>query len=232
MKHSKIKILVVEDDRNAAFLLTENLKLSNYSVVNAYNGEEGLNIFLRNNFDLCILDVMMPIRDGLDLAKQIRKNNSTIPIIFLTAKAVKEDIIEGFKLGCDDYITKPYDIDELIVRVGAIIRRINLNTNNGSANSDVVGNGFVFNYSRGFIKIEDKKIHISTKESEIIKCLIDNQGSTVSRSFIMLKTWGDEDQYISKRLDVHLTKIRKYLQNSDTIELVNVHGKGYKLILS
>ncbi|RLD65111.1 MAG: DNA-binding response regulator [Bacteroidetes bacterium] len=226
-----INILVVEDDKNAAYLLVENLRLSKYNVVLADDGDQGLDMFTKSNFNLCILDIMLPRRDGLDLANEIRSINPKIPIIFLTARTLSSDIIEGFKAGCDDYITKPYNIDELLWRVKAILRR-----KDDSEKKTVEGvykyPNFSFKYSERDLDINGNLFSLSTKEADILKCLADNLDQTISRNTIMEHVWGNDDYFTSKSLDVYLTKIRKYLSKADNIKLINIHGHGYKLMIT
>jgi len=226
------KILVVEDDKNAAYLLIENLRSMNYDAILAEDGERGLELFRKNEFQLCILDIMLPLRDGLSLAKAIRKISPEMPIIFLTARTLSSDIIEGFKAGCDDYITKPYNIDELLWRVRAILRRGVDSAKKISCEDVYEFPGFNFNYSDRLLTVDGNVFELSTKEADIIKCLVENVGQPISRNIIMINVWGNDDYFISKSLDVYLTKIRKYFSGADNIKLLNIHGHGYKLIIS
>ncbi len=225
-------ILVVEDDKNAGYLLVENLRFSKYNVVLAEDGDQGLELFQKGDFQLCILDIMLPRRDGLNLASEIRKISPKIPIIFLTARTLSSDIIEGFKAGCDDYITKPYNIDELLWRIKAIMRRGLAIENKGNNDESIEFTNFVFKHSDRLLIISQSDIKLSTKEADIIRCLSTNMGQPISRSTIMENVWGNDDYFTSKSLDVYLTKIRKYFSLADNIKLVNIHGHGYKLNIS
>lgn len=225
-------ILVVEDDKNAGYLLVENLRFSKYNVVLAEDGVQGLELFQKGDFQLCILDIMLPRRDGLNLASEIRKTSPKIPIIFLTARTLSSDIIEGFKAGCDDYITKPYNIDELLWRIKAIMRRGLANENKGNNDELIEFTNFVFKHSDRLLIISQNDIKLSTKEADIIRCLATSMGQPISRSTIMENAWGNDDYFTSKSLDVYLTKIRKYFSLADNIKLVNIHGHGYKLNIS
>lgn len=228
---SHINILLVEDDKNAAYLLKENLLLDAYKVQIAVDGEEGLALFQQQTFDLCILDIMLPKKDGLLLAKDIRSLNSEMPIIFLTARSLGKDIIDGFKIGCDDYITKPYNIAELLLRIKAILRRLNSNRIEAEKQYLYEYPNVTFRIKERLLIIGDVKYHLSTKENEILQQLFANRGEIVTRTDIMKSVWGQDDYYTSKNLDVCLTKIRKYFNKSNHIELINIHGQGYRLMI-
>ncbi|MFC2100731.1 response regulator transcription factor [Bacteroidota bacterium] len=229
MEEQEINILVVEDDKNAGYLLCENLQMSGYKPVLAYNGKEAFHLFQNNQFDLCIIDIMLPLMDGHELAKKIRKSDEIIPIIFLTARNLDKDKIEGFQIGCDDYITKPYNLDELLLRIRAILKRINTNAFQLSESEYAFGE-FTFNYSEHLIKSSDEQILLSTKENDLLKVLVDNKNQVVSRNQIMSTVWGSDDFYISKCLDVYLTRLRKKIAPVSNIKIINIHGFGYKLL--
>jgi len=222
------KILIVEDDKNMGYLLRENLKVSGFVPVLCINGQEGIEAFKTGSFDLCLLDIMLPKKDGLTLASEIRKENKEIPIIFLTAKSLDEDKITGFKTGCDDYVTKPFNIEELLLRMRAILKR------DKSREAVVKENKFVFgdyelNYpERKLIKGNIPK-NLSTKEADLLKVLLTHENEVVPRTNILKEVWGTDDYFVSKSLDVYLNKIRKYFQGDPKIEIMNVHGFGYKL---
>ena len=226
-----INILVVEDDKNAGYLLVENLRASDYKVVLAEDGDKGYEAFEKGSFDICILDIMLPRRDGLSLANAIKKINPNMPIIFLTARTLSSDIIEGFKTGCDDYITKPYNIDELLWRIKAVLRRRS-NVDIKKVEEVFEAPNFSFKYSDRNLSVNSIVFSLSTKEADILKCLVDNLSQIVSRDTIMKNVWGNNDYFTSKSLDVYLTKIRKYLSEADNIKLINIHGHGYKLKIS
>ncbi len=223
------KILIVEDDANAGLLLTDNLGDEGFETTLAENGVDGWNQSQNNKFDLYILDIMLPKLDGVSLAKEIRKLDKKTPIIFLSARNLDYDKIEGFEAGCDDYVTKPYNIKELILRIHAILRR-----NNDESKKNVTEwkiNKTKFYYlDRRLIanKVESK---LSTKEADVLKLLFENQNEIIARSYILETVWGKNDYYTSQSLDVYLTKIRKYLNHDNKLVIQNVHGFGYKLIV-
>jgi len=231
MGEQKVNILVVEDDKNAGYLLCENLHMSGYESILAQNGKEALHLFQNNQFDLCIIDIMLPLMDGHELAKHIRKSDELIPIIFLTARNLDKDKIEGFNLGCDDYITKPYNLEELLLRIKAILKRINTSAFHTSESTYIFGE-FTFNYSEHLIHGLSGQILLSTKENDLLKVLFDNKNEVVSRNQIMNTVWGSDDYYISKCLDVYLTRLRKKIASISQIKIVNIHGYGYKIVLN
>ena len=229
MKGNNIKILLVEDDKNAGFLLRENLRFAGYSVELAMDGVEAYHIFCNDSFDLCIVDIMLPVKDGLSLAKDIRDVDDSIPIIFLTARSLDDDKIEGFKVGGDDYITKPFNIEELLWRIKSVLKRRNFKIQSNEKQIYEFGE-FVFNYVDRALSIADKTFNLSTKEADLIKVFIEHKNKVLSRSTIMKSVWGKDDYFVSKSMDVYLTKIRKYLADDDNVEIVNIHGHGYKLV--
>ncbi len=223
------KILIVEDDANAGLLLTDNLGDEGFETTLAENGVDGWNQSQNNKFDLYILDIMLPKLDGVSLAKEIRKLDKKTPIIFLSARNLDYDKIEGFEAGCDDYVTKPFNIKELILRIHAILRR-----NNDESKKNVTEwkiNKTKFYYlDRRLIanKVESK---LSTKEADVLKLLFENQNEIIARSYILETVWGKNDYYTSQSLDVYLTKIRKYLNHDNKLVIQNIHGFGYKLVV-
>ena len=224
------KILIVEDDKNMGYLLKENMKLAGLNPVLCTNGIEGLKTFHSDTFDLCILDIMLPGKDGLYLAEEIKKTNDNVPIIFLTAKSQDEDKIAGFKAGCDDYVTKPFNIEELLLRIQVILNRKYKTVD--EKNTEILSFGnFTLNCEERKLSIWETSKNLSTKESELLKVLVINKNKVVSRSKILTTVWGQDDYYVSKSLDVYLNKIRKLLNEDLNIEIMNVHGFGYKLIV-
>ena len=230
MKKEQPKILLVEDDKNMGFLLTENLKISNFETTLCENGINAYNTFLEKKFDLCILDIMLPGKDGLTLSSDIRKINKNIPIIFLSAKSLDEDKIAGFKKGCDDYITKPFNIEELIFRIKAVLKR-NFTAETEERPNQFSFGKFSFLYDERKLISDDKTIKLSAKEADLLKTLLLNKNSVVARSTILNEVWGVDDFFVSKSLDVYLNKVRKYFKDSPDIEILNVHGFGYKLLV-
>lgn len=229
MKQNNIKILLVEDDKNAAYLLAESLKTSGYSVDIAVDGVKAYHEFSNNNYDLCIIDVMLPLKDGYSLTKEIRLVDKSIPIIFLTARTLSFDKIEGFKAGADDYITKPFNVDELLWRIKAILKRRDFQFQDDKKQIFKIGI-FQLNYIERTLKAEDILYKLSKKEADLIKVFAVHKNGVISRNTILNAVWEKDDYYVSKSLDVHLTKIRKYFAHDENIEIVNIHGHGYKLI--
>ena len=208
----KLRILLCEDDENLGMLLREYLQAKGYSAELCPDGDAGYKAFLKNKYDLCVLDVMMPKKDGFTLAQEIRAANAEIPIIFLTAKTLKEDILEGFKIGADDYITKPFSMEELTFRIEAILRRVR-GKRNKESNIYKIGR-FTFD----------------TKESELLGLLCAHANEILQRDFALKTIWIDDNYFNARSMDVYITKLRKHLKEDDSIEIINIHGKGYKLI--
>lgn len=223
-----VNILVVEDDKNMGFLLKENLKMLGFEVRHAEDGEQGAKLFKQEDFDLYLLDIMLPKKDGLSLAKEIRAADETTPIIFLTARTMTQDKIVGFKAGCDDYLTKPFDIEELIYRIQAILKRTHPEHHIKQTKMMHIGS-YQFLPTERLLRTDDEEYQLSAKEAGLLKLLAENRNEGVSRSLILKTVWGKDDYFTSKSLDVYLTKVRKYLKSNDAVELINIHGFGYKL---
>ncbi len=225
-----ISILLVEDDPNLGLVLQEYLQIkAGYNVTLCKDGEEGIKEFHINKFDLCIFDVMMPKKDGFSLGREIRNINTEIPIIYATAKSMIEDKIEGFQLGADDYITKPFRIEELLLRIQAILKRINNESIKIDERNFIIGN-YQFDYLTHTLKINNDSIKISGKEAELLKLLCIRKNQILTREEALLKIWNDDSYFNGRSMDVYLSKIRKYLKEDSRIEILNVHGKGFKLI--
>ena len=222
------KVLLAEDDENLGPLLKEYLKAKSYETDLAVNGEEALKFFHRNPYDVCVLDIMMPKKDGITLSKEIRAINSDIPIIFLTAKSLKDDVLEGFKSGADDYITKPFSMEELLYRMEAVLRRIKKDKNK---NEFEIGK-YTFDANKQILVLDDKQQKLTTKESELLKLLCQNQNQVLERNFALKTIWIDDNYFNARSMDVYITKLRKYLQEDPSIEILNIHGKGFKLLTS
>lgn len=224
----EFKILLTEDDENLGMLLREYLIAKGFDTDLLPDGEAGYNAFVDKKYDICILDVMMPKKDGYTLAKEIRMMNADIPIIFLTAKSMKEDVFHGFKIGADDYITKPFSMEELLFRIEAILRR----TKGGGAVQDVFQLGkFKFDTQKQQLHDADKIIKLTTKESELLKLLCNNANKVLERNFALKTIWVDDNYFNARSMDVYITKLRKHLKDEPSIEIINVHGKGYKLVM-
>ena len=229
MNSNLVNILLVEDDKNMGFLLLENLRNAHYQVTLCKDGEEGLSEYIKNNYHLCLLDIMMPKKDGLTLAKAIRKKDPNVPIIFLTARTMDFDKIAGFKAGCDDYVTKPFNIEELLLRIKALLNRSMVEVDSAQIDVLIFGNT-KFNAIDRTICLNNKTEKLSTREADLIKILVENKNDVVSRTQIMQAVWQRDDYFTSKNLDVYLTKIRKLFHLDKKLELQNIHGYGYKLI--
>jgi DNA-binding response OmpR family regulator len=227
----KLRILLCEDDENLGMLLREYLQAKGYSAELYPDGEAGLKAFQRNKYDLCVFDVMMPKKDGFTLAKDVRATNAEIPIIFLTAKTLKEDILEGFKIGADDYITKPFSMEELTLRIEAILRRVR---GKKSKESNVYKIGiFTFDTQKQLLSSEVYGIvKLTTKESELLGLLCAHANEILQRDFALKTIWIDDNYFNARSMDVYITKLRKHLKPDPSIEIINIHGKGYKLITS
>ncbi|MDP2423573.1 MAG: response regulator transcription factor [Bacteroidales bacterium] len=230
MESERLKVLLAEDDRNLGNILKSYLDAKNYETTLCVNGQEALQAYAKNQFDICIVDVMMPVMDGFMLAKEIRLDNKHIPILFLTAKSLQEDKIKGFELGADDYITKPFSMEELLVRMKAVLRR---STQGPLPGEDVstfhIGN-FVFDVNRQLLSLDIITIKLTSKETELLKLLCESMNHVLDRRIALHKIWNDDSYFNARSMDVYITKLRKYLKKDPTIELINVHGIGFKLV--
>ena len=226
---NNIRILLAEDDNNLGILLRNYLSAKNYETDLFINGSLALEAFPKRSYGLCILDIMMPEMDGLTLAKEIRLTNTGIPIIFLTAKNQKEDIIEGFKSGADDYITKPFSMEELLYRIEAILRRTTspaINKNNESYTIGV----YSFDPLKQMLGYKDQTIKLTTKESELLELLCRHGNEILERNYALKTIWIDDNYFNARSMDVYITRLRKYLKKDPSVKILNVHGRGYKLI--
>jgi DNA-binding response OmpR family regulator len=224
----KLKILLCEDDENLGMLLREYLQAKGFTTELCADGELGYKAFLKTKFDICVLDVMMPKKDGFTLAKEIRNSNQDIPIIFLTAKTLKEDILEGFKIGADDYITKPFSMEELVFRIEAIIRRTKGKKNKESTVYRI--GKFTFDTQKQLLCLGDDQRKLTTKENELLALLCSHANEILQRDFALKTIWIDDNYFNARSMDVYITKLRKHLKDDPQIEIINIHGKGYKLI--
>jgi two-component system, OmpR family, response regulator len=226
---NELKVLLAEDDENLGSLLREYLIAKKYDADLFINGEIAYKNFIKNHYDLCILDIMMPIKDGYTLAKEIRMTNGEIPIIFLTAKSQKEDILEGFKAGCDDYISKPFSMEELVYRIEAILRRTSKHGKFNTQKEFSIGQ-YHFDTEKQLLTYNDKICKLTTKETELLKLLCLNKNSVLERNFALKTIWIDDNYFNARSMDVYIAKLRKYLKEDPAIEIINIHGKGFKLL--
>lgn len=228
----RTKILIVEDDPNLGKILNEYLEAKNYNIRLAIDGEDGLQKFLEDpNWDIILLDVMMPKKDGFSLAKDIRKVNQDIPIIFLTAKSQKDNVIKAFNLGADDYLTKPFSIEELVARIKAVMKRV--------PKKEVIKlpekfkiSDYEFIHNQNILMYNQKEEYkLTTKENELLKLFCENLNNKVDRNSALIKIWGDDSYYNARSMDVYIAKLRKYLKSDPKIEIKTIHGHGFKLLI-
>lgn len=226
----KIRLLLAEDDENLGLLLKEYLVAKGYNASLYPDGEAAFKGFTKDHFDICILDIMMPKKDGFTLAKEIRMISADIPIIFLTAKNLKDDVIEGFKLGADDYITKPFSMEELIFRIEAILRRTVPESQNSGQQIFNLGR-FTFDTRKQTLTNGNDIVKLTTKEADLLRLLCQNTNKVLERNFALKSIWIDDNYFNARSMDVYITKLRKHLKDEPGVEIINVHGKGYKLIM-
>ena len=229
MEGKKMRLLLVEDDKNLGSLLCEFLNAKNFDADLATNGELGFEKFTENSYDMCLLDVMMPVKDGFTLAKEIRQINPEIPIIFLTAKSMKQDTIEGFKSGADDYITKPFSMEELLYRIRAIMRR-SYDVKESTESSVFQVGSFVFDSNSQQLEKEGNSINLTSKENQLLKTLCLNRNRVLQRETALKLIWGDDTYFNARSMDVYISKLRKHFKSDESVEIVNIHGKGFKLL--
>ncbi len=225
---TKKKLLIVEDDENLGQILKEYLEIKGFDTSLARDGEEGLSEFNSNSYDLCILDIMMPRKDGFTLAREIKLLNKEMPVIFLTAKSLKEDTIEGFKIGADDYVTKPFSMEELLLRIQAVLRRSTGTTT--EVKSTYTFGRFTFHYDQQLLLFGDEKQKLTSKESELLRLLCQNINKTLDRSAALKYIWKDDSYFNARSMDVYIAKLRKHLKKDDNIQILTIHGEGFKLV--
>ena len=223
------KILLVEDDPNLGSILSDYLNAKGHLCILRTNGEDGYKSFVNETFDFVILDVMMPIKDGFSLAKDIRGIDKNIPLLFLTAKSLSEDKLKGFEAGADDYMTKPFSMEELLARINAISRRTS-DSNEGDNTEFSIGL-FSFNAKLQILKGSEKEQKLTTKESDLLKLLCKNINKILERNHALKAVWGDDNYFNGRSMDVYIAKLRKYLKEDSSIQIINVHGKGFKLLI-
>ena len=228
MNEEKVKILLCEDDENLGMLLREYLQVKGYDTDLMSDGEAGYKAFMKNTYDVCVFDVMMPKKDGFTLAKEIRAINTELPIIFLTAKNLKEDIIEGFKIGGDDYLTKPFSMEELLFRIEAILRRVK--SKKMKDKTFYTLGIFTFDAQKQILSVDGKQTKLTTKESELLGLLCANMNDILERNYALKTIWIDDNYFNARSMDVYITKLRKLLREDASVQIINIHGKGYKLI--
>ena len=225
----KINTLLAEDDKNLGIILKKYLEAKNIAVTLCTNGEEALETFMqKEGFNFCIFDLMMPLMDGFTLAKEVRKINKRIPIIFLTAKTSQKDILEGFSMGADDYITKPFSMDELLMRIHAVFNR---SSQEAQAPTSFKLGSFTFDAPRHLLIKGDESRKLTSKEADLLLLLCENMNDTLERTEALKKVWYEDSYFNARSMDVYITKLRKYFKDEPDVELVNVHGVGFKLLV-
>jgi len=232
METENKKILLVEDDPNFGTVLKDYLAMNDYNVTHAKNGMEGFEKFKKDDYDLCILDVMMPYKDGFTLAKEIREKNKEVPIIFLTAKALKEDVMKGYKVGADDYLNKPFDSEVLLMKIKAIMQRKTTDSVADSKEFEFqVGNFFLNSKLRFLSYKKEDPVKLSPKENDLLRLLALHKNDLMPRELALTKIWRDDNYFTSRSMDVYIAKLRKYLGKDDGVEIINIHGEGFRLVV-
>ena len=227
------KILIVEDDFNFGSILKDYLALNDYDVTLAKNGIEGFQKFKKDTFDLCILDVMMPYKDGFTLAKEIREKNEEVPLVFLTAKNLKDDVLRGFKVGADDYLTKPFDSEVLLAKIKAIINRKNIVNIPETDTFEFTVGKFCYNSKLRFLNIASQEpLKLSPKENQLLRLLVLHVNDLLPREVALNKIWRDDNYFTSRSMDVYIAKLRKYLKPDSNVEILNIHGEGFRLVVN
>lgn len=224
----KINILLAEDDDNLGLLLNSFIKAKGFEVDLARNGKEALQKYNEGNYHFLILDVMMPELDGFSVAKEVRNIDKKVPILFLTAKTMKEDKLEGFSIGADDYLTKPFSMEELVARINAILKRSEVN--NSPLQTEYQVGKFTFDPEKRTITLDGKEERLTTKENHLLKLLTKNKNEVLDRQAALRAIWGDDNYFNGRSMDVYIAKLRKILRQDESIEIMNVHGRGFKLI--
>ena len=232
MEKSQVRVLLAEDDRNLGSILKNFLDAKGYITTLCINGQEATDVFRKKEFDFCILDIMMPVKDGFSVAKEIRLVNQKIPIMFLTAKTLQEDKLKGFESGADDYLTKPFSMEELMMRMQAILRRTEEPAKTQESENIFQLGRYTFDYNRQILSIEGKEQKLTSKEAGLLRLLCTNANEVLERSTALNKIWHDDSYFNARSMDVYIVKLRKYLKEDPTVELINVHGIGFKLVMN
>jgi DNA-binding response OmpR family regulator len=227
------RILLAEDDRNLGNILRNYLEAKGFAPTLCANGQEATDIFRPGNFDCCILDIMMPVKDGFAVAEEIREQDKKVPILFLSARSLQEDKLKGFELGADDYITKPFSMEELLFRIQAILRRMEDQQKPSAVVENVyqIG-GYIFDYHRQTLTFRKKELKLTSKEAGLLKLLCVHSNEVLDRSTALREIWNDDSYFNARSMDVYIVKLRKYLRDDPKVELINVHGVGFKLVMN
>lgn len=226
------RVLLLEDDPNLGQIVQEHLQLQGFDVTLCVDGEDGMQAFTRARFDLCLIDIMMPRKDGFTFAREVRQRDQQTPLIFLTAKSLKEDRIEGFKIGCDDYITKPFSVEELLLRIQAVLRRTATPQEAEPVATVFDIGSFHFDSNRQILTHGASEHKLTPKESDLLRLLCLNLNQTLTREEALREVWGDENYFSGRSMDVFISRLRKYLRADKRVEIMGIHGKGFRLIVS
>ena len=228
--NSQQHILLLEDDPNLGFMLQENLELREFTVKRCLNGEEGLSAYKAEHFDLCLVDIMMPKMDGFAFVREVRKFDQQIPVIFLTAKSLKEDKLEGFRVGADDYITKPFSMEEVVLRIQAVLRRSTPAPPTSELPTEFTIGEYTFESSRQLLRRKNTIQKLTAREAELLNLLCLYINKTLEREYALKQIWGDDSYFNGRSMDVFISRLRSYLKNDASVQIMNVHGKGFKLV--
>ena len=232
MKAARHRILLLEDDANLGQIVQEHLQMEGFTVTLCADGEDGMKAFAGERFDLCLIDIMMPRKDGFTFARELRQRDQQTPLIFLTAKSLKEDRIEGFKIGCDDYITKPFSVEELLLRIQAVLKRTQGTTPSAH---DLPANftigSYEFDSNRRLLRRGKKEQRLTPKEAELLRLLCLKLNETLTRDEALREVWGDDNYFSGRSMDVFVSRLRKYFRDDARVEIMGVHGKGFRLVV-
>ena len=232
MRAARHRILLLEDDANLGQIVQEHLQMEGFAVTLCVDGEDGMKAFARERFDLCLVDIMMPRKDGFTFARELRERDQQTPLIFLTARSLKEDRIEGFKIGCDDYITKPFSVEELLLRIQAVLRR-SASSQAAEPKPAIFAIGaFRFDSNRHILQHGTAEHKLTPKESDLLRLLCLKMNQTLTREEALREVWGDENYFSGRSMDVFVSRLRKYLRDDKRVEIMGIHGKGFRLIVS
>ena len=226
----KSRILLLEDDASLGMVLQEHLQLQGFEVTLCVDGEQGLAAYRKSKYDICLVDIMMPKKDGFSFAEDIRHTDQKIPLIFLTAKSLKEDKVHGFQVGCDDYITKPFSIEELMLRIEAVLRRTGGGSSLDTPDSFQIGS-YTFDYQRQLLIHSKRQQKLTPKESDLLKLLCLNMNKTVLRADALQQVWDNDSYFSGRSMDVYISRLRKYFKDDSGVQIMGIHGKGFRLIV-
>ncbi len=232
MEKEQVRVLLAEDDRNLGNILKNYLEAKGYNTTMAVNGQEAVDMFQMKEFDFCILDIMMPVKDGFEAASEIRALDKKVPVLFLTARSMQEDKLKGFEAGADDYLTKPFSMEELLMRMQAILRRTDGREKQGGSENVFSLGGYVFDYNRQTLTYRNKEQKLTSKEASLLKLLCQRPNEVLDRKTALKEIWNDDSYFNARSMDVYIVKLRKYLKHDPRVELINVHGIGFKLVMN